>query len=542
MTDKARTDPARPRPVLLCILDGWGHRPDPAQPDNAIWQANTPNLDRLAKTSPISFLDASESSVGLPLGQMGNSEVGHMNIGGGRVVMQDLPRIDQAVADGSLAKNSVLLDYAGKLKASGGTCHLMGLASPGGVHSHQAHIAALANIVAGQGVKVAIHAFLDGRDTPPASARGYLADFQKSLKSGAAIATATVSGRFYAMDRDKRWDRIEKAYNAMVLAQGEHAGSADAAVTQSYERKTNDEFVLPTVIGDYAGMTDGDGVLMGNFRADRAREILHALLDPAFDGFTRHKRVSFAAAAGLVEYSDALNKLLPALFPAQTVSNSIGQVVSKAGMTQLRIAETEKYAHVTFFFNGGEEKVFPGEDRILVPSPRVPTYDLQPEMSAYEVTDRLVEAIDARRFDLIVVNYANPDQVGHSGVFPAAVQAVETVDACLGRLMDAVERAGGALLVTADHGNVEQLFDYETNQPHTAHTMNKVPAILFNAPREIVSLADGRLADVAPTLLALMGVKQPAEMTGQSLLRAAPRAPVLAVPAAMRAEAARKVA
>ena len=519
MTDTARAKPARPRPVLLCILDGWGHRPDPAQPDNAIWQASTPNLDRLARISPISFLDASESAVGLPLGQMGNSEVGHMNIGGGRVVMQDLPRIDQAVSDGSLAKNPVLLEFAGKLEKSGGVCHLMGLVSPGGVHSHQAHIAALANIVAGQGVKVAIHAFLDGRDTPPSSARAYLADFQKSLKSGAAIATATISGRFYAMDRDKRWDRIEKAYDAMVAAQGEHAGSADAAVARSYERKATDEFVLPTVIGDYAGMKDGDGVLMGNFRADRAREILHALLDPAFDGFARRRRVSFAAAAGLVEYSDALNKLLPALFPAQTVSNSIGELVSKAGMTQLRIAETEKYAHVTFFFNGGEETEFPGEDRILVPSPKVQTYDLQPEMSAYEVTDKLVAAIDSGKYDFIVVNYANTDMVGHTGKLDAAIKAVEAVDRCIGRLAEALTRSGGTMLITADHGNAEMMFDHETGQPHTAHTLNRVPAMLVNGPADATALADGRLADVAPTLLQVMGLTPPAEMTGRSLIR-----------------------
>jgi len=519
MTDPQRSEPIRPRPVLLCILDGWGHRPDPAQPDNAIWQARTPNLDRLAKISPISFLDASESAVGLPLGQMGNSEVGHMNIGGGRVVMQDLPRIDQAVADGSLAKNPALLAFAAKLQASGGTCHLMGLVSPGGVHSHQAHIAALANILAGQGVKVAIHAFLDGRDTPPSSARGYLAEFQTSLKAGAAIATATVSGRFYAMDRDKRWERIEKAYDALVLARGEHAASADAAVAQSYERKATDEFVLPTVIGDYAGMRDGDGVLMGNFRADRAREILHALLDPAFDGFARRKRVSFSAATGLVEYSDALNKFLTTLFPAQTVANSIGELVSKAGLKQLRIAETEKYAHVTFFFNGGEEKVFPGEDRILVPSPKVATYDLQPEMSAYEVTDKLVAAIDSEKYDFIVVNYANTDMVGHTGSLEAAIKAVEAVDRCIGRLDEALRKAGGLMLITADHGNAEMMFDPETGQPHTAHTLNRVPAMLVNGPSDATALADGRLADVAPTLLQLMGLPAPAEMTGRSLIR-----------------------
>ncbi len=532
--------PAAPRPVVLCVLDGWGHRPDPR--DNAVLAARTPNFDRLVAECPQGLIDASELYVGLPSGQMGNSEVGHMNLGAGRVVMQDLVRIDEAIADGSLARNATLQDFISKLKASGGTCHLMGLISPGGVHSHQHHIAALANIVAEAGVPVRVHAFLDGRDTPPQSARDYLKEFQGALKPGLPVAIATVSGRFYAMDRDKRWERVTKAYVALTDAQGEHAATPDEAVAKGYGAKTTDEFVLPTVIGAYAGMKDGDGVLMGNFRADRAREILTALLDSLFDGFERPRVVKFATAAGLTEYSTALNNFLGTIFPQIALVNGLGETVSKVGLTQLRIAETEKYAHVTFFLNGGEERVFEGEDRILVPSPKVATYDLKPEMSALEVTDRLVEAIDASRFDLIVVNYANPDQVGHSGVFAAAVKAVETVDACLGRLMDAVKRAGGALLVTADHGNVEQLFDYETGQPHTAHTLNKVPALLFNAPREVVSLADGRLADVAPTLLALMGIRQPAEMTGQSLLRGTPREHVLAVPPSMRAEAARKVA
>ncbi|TXL72110.1 2,3-bisphosphoglycerate-independent phosphoglycerate mutase [Vineibacter terrae] len=532
--------PIAPRPVVLCVLDGWGHRLDPR--DNAVLAARTPNFDRLVSTCPQGLIDASELYVGLPQGQMGNSEVGHMNLGAGRVVMQDLPRIDRAIADGSLAKGPALQDFIAKLKASGGACHVMGLVSPGGVHSHQDHIAALANIVAAAGVHVRVHAFLDGRDTPPQSAREYLADLQAALKPGLPITIGTVSGRFYAMDRDKRWDRVTKAYVALTDAQGERADTPDAAVAQGYAAKTTDEFVLPTVIAGYDGMKDGDGVLMGNFRADRAREILTALLDPLFDGFPRPRVVSFAGALGLTEYSTALNAFLDTLFPSIAIANGLGETVSKAGLTQLRIAETEKYAHVTFFLNGGEERVFPGEDRILVPSPKVATYDLKPEMSAPEVTDRLVEAIDAKRFDLIVVNYANTDQVGHSGVFAAAVKAVETVDSSLGRLMDAVQRAGGTLLVTADHGNVEQLFDYETNQPHTQHTLNKVPAVLFNAPAGVVSLADGRLADVAPTLLALMGIKQPAEMTGQSLLRATPRDHVLTVPAAMRQEAARKVA
>jgi len=450
---------------------------------------------------------------------MGNSEVGHMNIGAGRVVMQDLPRIDAAIADGSLAINPELVAFIKKLQRSQGTCHLLGLLSPGGVHSHQHHLAALAHIVAAAGVKVRVHAFLDGRDTPPSSALEYVRNFLTATSAQPLIGLGTISGRYYAMDRDKRWDRVGKAYDALVLGQGKRAPDADSAITQSYTASTTDEFVLPTAIGDYAGMQDGDGVLMGNFRADRAREILTALLDPMFDGFTRSKIVRFAAAAGLVEYSSALNPFITTLFPPEIVRDSLGEVVSRAGLKQLRIAETEKYAHVTFFFNGGEELVFEGEDRILVPSPKVATYDLQPEMSAFEVTDRLVGAIDSGKYDLIVVNYANGDMVGHTGDIAAAIKAVEAVDACLGRLDEAVRRAGGVMLITADHGNVETMHDDTTGQAFTAHTLNRVPAMLVNGPAEVRALRDGKLADIAPTMLALMGLPQPATMTGQSLLQ-----------------------
>jgi 2,3-bisphosphoglycerate-independent phosphoglycerate mutase len=519
----------RPRPVVLCILDGWGNRSDTR--DNAVLGARTPVFDRLVATCPQGLINASELYVGLPSGQMGNSEVGHMNIGAGRVVMQDLPRIDQAIADGSLADNPAMLDFVDRLKRSAGTCHLLGLMSPGGVHSHQNHLAALANIVASHGVPVRVHAFLDGRDTPPQSARGYLQEFTAQLEKGRDIRIATVSGRFYGMDRDKRWDRVEKAYACLVDAAGERAPTADAAVARGYGAGKTDEFVLPTVIEAYAGMRDGDGVLMGNFRADRAREILTALLDSMFDGFKRGRIVRFAAALGLVEYSTALNQLLATLFANEPIAMGLGETVARAGLKQLRIAETEKYAHVTFFLNGGEERVFDGEERILIPSPKVATYDLQPEMSAPEVTDRLVEAIDQGRFDLIIVNYANADQVGHSGNFAAAVKAVEAVDECLGRVTDAVTRAGGVMLVTADHGNVEQMFDYETGQVHTQHTLNPVPALLINAPPAVLSLADGRLADIAPTLLSLMGIEQPATMTGRSLLQSEPRGRILATAA-----------
>ncbi len=517
MTDPT---PHRPRPAVLCILDGWGHRDDGE--DNAIARARTPTLHRLEQQGPMAFIDASEHYVGLPDGQMGNSEVGHMNIGAGRVVMQDLPRIDQAIADGSLARNPRLRAFIDRLKQSQGACHLMGLLSPGGVHSHQLHLAALARIVSEAGIEVRIHAFLDGRDTPPSSARDFLRDFAAATAGLARARIATVSGRYYAMDRDKRWERVSKAYDAMVLARGERAADADQAVTQSYAAKATDEFVLPTVIGDFAGMKDGDGVLMGNFRADRAREILTALLDPLFDGFARARVVRFAAAAGMVEYSTALNAFLATLFPPELVRESLGEVVAEAGLKQLRIAETEKYAHVTFFFNGGEERVFEGEDRILVPSPKVATYDLQPEMSAYEVTDKLVAAIDSGKYDLIVVNYANGDMVGHTGDLAAAVKAVEAVDTCLGRLDAALRRADGTMLITADHGNVETMYDAKAHQPYTAHTLNRVPVMLVNGPPAVRALSDGKLADIAPTMLALMGLAQPPAMTGHSLLQSRP--------------------
>jgi 2,3-bisphosphoglycerate-independent phosphoglycerate mutase len=512
----------RARPVVLCILDGWGERADAA--DNGVLLAKTPNWDRFYKTAPHAHMQASESFVGLPKGQMGNSEVGHMNLGAGRVVMQDLPRIDQAIEDGSLAANDELQAFIAALKKSGGTAHLMGLLSPGGVHAHQDHIAALAKALDAAGIPVALHAFLDGRDTPPKSAEGYLAKFGKDVAACKRLRVATVSGRYYAMDRDKRWDRVAKAYAALCEAKGEHAPDATAAIEQSYAKDKADEFVLPTVIGDYRGMKDGDGVLSANFRADRVREILTALLDPGFKEFPRGRVVRFAAAAGMTEYSAELNPFLSALFPPEALNDTFGEVVSRAGLTQLRIAETEKYAHVTFFFNGGRETEFPGESRILVPSPKVATYDLQPEMSAPEVTDKLVEAVDAGRFDVVVVNYANTDMVGHTGDLKAAIKAVETVDHCLGRLADAVTRAGGALLITADHGNVEMMRDPETGQPHTAHTTNPVPVLLVNPPAGVEGLRDGRLCDVAPTLLQLLGLPQPKAMTGRALLKLRERA------------------
>ncbi len=513
------TDRATPKPVVLCILDGWGYREETQ--DNAIAQATTPNWDAILRDCPGGLIETSGNDVGLPAGQMGNSEVGHMNIGAGRVVMQDLPRIDTCVADGALAENDHLRAFITNLKKSGGTAHLLGLMSPGGVHSHQKHIAALAEVLNGEGVPVKIHAFLDGRDTPPQSARDFVETFLKDTRELPKMSIATLSGRYYAMDRDSRWDRVQLAYDAMVKAKGERQPDAVTAIDKSYEAGKNDEFVLPVVIGDYDGMKHGDGVLMANFRADRAREITAAMLDPEFDGFDRGTPVVFAAAAMMTQYSVAHTAYMDTLFPPEELTGILGEVVSKAGKRQLRIAETEKYAHVTFFLNGGEERRYEGEDRILVPSPKVATYDLQPEMSAPEVTDKLEEAIRDGGYDLIVVNYANGDMVGHTGIMEAAMKAAEAVDAALGRLREAIEDVGGAMIVTADHGNAELMKDPETGGPYTAHTVGKVYARLVNAPAGITALRDGRLADLAPTVLSLMNLEQPAEMTGRPLTQGA---------------------
>lgn len=515
MTDTAAASAERRKTTVFCVLDGWGYREDPA--DNAVAQADTPVFDRLWARLPRGFLRASEEDVGLPHGQIGNSEVGHMNLGAGRVVLQDLLKITGAIADGDLDRNDALQAHIRALEASGGTCHLMGLLSPGGVHAHQDHMANLARTVAQAGVPVVIHAFTDGRDTPPREARSYLARFLDALAGTDGVSVGTVDGRYYAMDRDKRWERVERAYDAVVLGRGPSAADPLAAIDAAYAAGTGDEFIVPTVIDGYRGMADGDGVLFANFRADRARQILTALLDPGFDGFAR-TRIDIADACGMVEYSDTLNGWMSAIFPPKSLTHVLGEIVAQAGKTQLRLAETEKYPHVTFFFNGGEETRFDGEERILVPSPKVATYDLQPEMSAPEVGDHLVEAIDGGRFDLIIVNFANPDMVGHTGILRAAVTAVETVDICLGRAVAAIERNGGSLLVTADHGNCEIMRDPETGQPHTAHTLSPVPVVLVNGPSDVRALHDGKLADVAPTLLELMGLPQPAEMTGRSLL------------------------
>ena len=499
-------------PVMLVILDGWGWREEAA--DNAVRLAKTPNFTRLWESCPRAFLRTSSLDVGLPEGQMGNSEVGHLNLGAGRVVMQDLPRINLACSNGSIGSLPALVELMEKLKATGGTCHLMGLVSEGGVHSHQDHAVALAKVVAGHGIPVALHAWTDGRDTPPQTALGDLARVEAALPTGARIAT--VSGRYFAMDRDNRWERVGRAYRAMAEADAPRVAKATDAVAQAYAEGKFDEFIEPAVVGDYGGMKDGDAILCFNFRADRAREIMAALLDPAFTGFERPRAVAFAAAVGMTRYSDALAPLMGALFAPQTMDHLLGQVVAAAGLKQVRLAETEKYPHVTYFFNGGVETPNPGEDRVMIPSPKVATYDLQPEMSAPELTDAAVKAIGSGQYSMLILNFANPDMVGHTGSLPAAIKAVETVDAGLGRIIQAIEAQHGWLLVAADHGNCELMRDPNTGGPHTSHTTNVVPVLLFGPTNR--PLSAGRLADVAPTILDLLGLAVPPEMTGHSLL------------------------
>ncbi|PJE30249.1 phosphoglycerate mutase [Pseudooceanicola antarcticus] len=502
-----------PKPVVLCILDGWGLREE--REANAPALAHTPTFDRIMATCPHATLVTFGPDVGLPKGQMGNSEVGHTNIGAGRIVAMDLGQIDLAIEDGSFAKNEAMGEMIAKLKETGGTAHVMGLVSDGGVHGSLTHILAAVNTIAAAGVPVALHAVTDGRDVAPKSALGYLAKLEAGLPEGAKIAS--VSGRYYAMDRDNRWERVSLAYFAMMQGKGEAAASAAEAVEASYAAGKTDEFVLPTVIGDCAGVQDGDGFFCLNFRADRAREILRAIGEPGFEDFDTGERPDLAALLGMVEYSDGHNAYMTTCFPKREIVNTLGAWVASHGKTQFRLAETEKYPHVTFFLDGGVEAIKEGEERFMPKSPKVATYDLQPEMSSVEVTDTFVEAIE-RGFDLIVTNYANPDMVGHTGDIDAAVKACEAVDRGLTRVVEALEKVGGAMVVTADHGNCETMVDPETGGPHTAHTTNLVPVALFNGP-EGAELRDGRLADLAPTLLQLMGLEQPAEMTGQSLIK-----------------------
>ena len=506
---------ARPKPVVLLILDGWGHREE--REDNALALAELPNWRRLLARQPHTLIHTEGRHVGLPDGQMGNSEVGHMNLGAGRIVYQDLTRIDAAIEDGSFVANPALRGACEAAKADGRTLHVMGLLSPGGVHSHETHLFAMLRMARDLGVpRVAVHAFLDGRDTPPRSAQGSLVALQAVCDELGNARIASVGGRYFAMDRDRRWDRVQRGWDAIVEARAEHlAPNALAALDAAYARGENDEFVAPTVIGTPLPMVDGDVVVFMNFRADRARQLTAAFVDPAFDGFQAH-RPQLAMFVCLTEYDATLPAIVA--WPPDNLANTLGAVLASAGLAQLRIAETEKYAHVTFFFSGGREALFPGEDRILIPSPKVATYDLQPEMSCPELTARLVDAIRAGPYDCIVCNIANPDMVGHRGVPAAAIQAAEAVDVAIGAIDSAVREAGGALVVTADHGNLEMMRDPATGQPHTSHTVGPVP-LVYVGERAATLRRGGALRDVAPTLLDLLGLSQPYEMSGSSLLQ-----------------------
>ena len=503
---------SRPKPVVLCILDGWGKRADPFA--NAPALARVPNFNRLMATCPQAELVTHGPDVGLPRGQMGNSEVGHTNIGAGRVVAMDLGAIDLAIEDGTFATNPALVGFIHALKTSGGVAHLMGMISNGGVHGHISHVLAAARAIVAAGVPVAIHAVTDGRDVAPTSALAFMAELEAGLPGGATVAT--VIGRYYAMDRDNRWERVETAYRAMAKGQGPRALTASSTVQAATAAGQTDEFIPATVIGAYHGMLAGDGLLCMNFRADRSREILAAIADPGFAAFERGDPVALVAKLGMVEYSVHHSAWFGSMFPKRDLANTLGAWVAKQGLTQFRLAETEKYPHVTFFLNGGKETPEPGETRYMAPSPKVATYDLQPEMSAAEVTEAFVGAI-GQGYDLIVANYANPDMVGHTGILSAAIAACEAVDAGLGRVLAALDKAGGAMIVTADHGNCELMVDPVTGGPHTSHTTNPVPVILVGGPPG-VTLRNGRLADLAPTLLDLMGLPLPPEMTGQSLI------------------------
>ncbi|HHV94660.1 MAG TPA: 2,3-bisphosphoglycerate-independent phosphoglycerate mutase [Firmicutes bacterium] len=505
-------------PVCLLILDGFGI--NERKEGNAVHLARKPHLDAIFAKYPNNRLLASGEAVGLMEGQMGDSNVGHLNIGAGRIVYQDVARISKAVREGEFQKNGWLRKAMIEARDKGTALHLMGLLSPGGVHSHSHHLYALLDMAADFGLKqVYVHAFLDGRDVPPASAHEYMAELENKLQQVGVGRVATVSGRYYAMDRDRRWDRTEKAYDAMVLGEGRRAGSGSEAVRAAYDQGETDEFVVPTVVVDGDGspvatINDGDSVIFFNFRADRARQITSALTQDDFSGFQRRKypRITFVS---MTRYDETFT--VPYAFPPQDLKNTLGEVVSKAGFRQLRIAETEKYAHVTYFFSGGNEETFPGEDRKLIPSPKVATYDLKPEMSAPEVAAEAVKAINSDVYDLIVLNFANGDMVGHTGVLSAAVKAVETLDQCVDQVVSAMLARGGYVILTADHGNAEQMVDYETGEPHTAHTVNPVPVVLIT-DRQDIRARSGILADLAPTVLEFLELEQPPEMTGRSLI------------------------
>lgn len=503
------------KPILLCILDGWGIGKKDSR-FNAIFKAKTPNYDSILTNYPHSKINTSGLAVGLPEGQMGNSEVGHITIGSGRVIYQDLPRINKAIIEGELVQNSDLQKLITNCRKNNKPCHLLGLLSDGGVHSHQDHIIYLAKILAENKVEVKIHAFLDGRDVEQKSAITFIQQFEHEIKNFPQVKIATLCGRYYAMDRDNKWERIKLAYDAIVNSKGNHNQNAISAVENSYQNNITDEFILPTIIGDFTGINDGDALLVANFRADRARQISYALIDPDFKEFAA-KKVKFSSQIAMTEYSEELNKLYEVLFPAIEIRNSLGEILQNHNLKQLRTAETEKYAHVTFFFSGGQEQPFQGEDRILIKSPNVATYDLQPKMSALEIGENLKTAINSGKYDFIVVNYANPDMVGHSGVFESAVKACEIIDSQLGILRDEILKNDGIMMITADHGNIENMVTKDGN-PHTSHTTNPVPFILIGNETAGLKLKDGTLADITPTILHLMQIKQPKEMTGTNLI------------------------
>ena len=500
-------------PVVLCILDGWGHRTE--RDNNAIALARTPVFNSLIESQPNSLLDASGTHVGLPDGQVGNSEVGHMNIGAGRVVMQTLPRINKAVKDGSLAAHDALANLSASLLQSGGTAHVMGLLSPGGVHAHQDHFLAVIDGLVTAGVPVAIHGFTDGRDTLPQAAKQDLPQFLKALPPGAKMAS--IIGRYFAMDRDNRWERTQAAYDAIATARAPvFAMDALTALEASYARGDGDEFISPTIIGNYQGMQNGDALMMMNFRADRARQLLTCFCDPNNSG-CNIQPLDLIGMAGMISYSQSLDHHIVTLYPTPYLKDTLGSTIAKAGKYQLRVAETEKYPHVTFFLNGGDETLQPGEDRKMIESPPVATYNLQPEMSANAILEVAISSLQAKAHDFLIINFANPDMVGHTGDLNAAIEAVETVDRCVGILAKAVKESDGQMLLTADHGNCEIMWDQAEATPHTAHTSNPVPLILVNGNSN-TCLAAGRLADLAPSILAMMGVDQPDQMTGRSLL------------------------
>ena len=504
--------------TMLMILDGFGDNKN--KDGNAIKLAKTPNIDKLMKKYPNTDIFTSGLHVGLPEGQMGNSEVGHTNIGAGRIVYQELTRITKAIEDGDFFSNPEFIAAIENCKKHNSKLHILGLVSDGGVHSHNRHLYGLLEMAKRRDFEdVYVHCFLDGRDTPPASAETYVAELQEKMKEKGVGKIASLSGRFYAMDRDKRWQRVQKCYDALVNGEGEKAGDPIKAIEDSYQKEVFDEFVVPTVICNgnepVAKIEENDSVIFFNFRPDRAREITRAIVDPEFDGFETKKMNLYYVC--FTSYDETMPNVHIA-FKKEPLKNTFGEVVSEAGLTQLRIAETEKYAHVTFFFNGGEEKQYPGEDRILVPSPKVETYDMKPEMSAYEVTDKVCEALENDKYDVVILNFANTDMVGHTGSLQAAIKAVEAVDECVGRIVKIIEEKQGNLLITADHGNAEQMIDYKTGEPHTAHTTNPVPIILVTANKEYKLKENGKLADLAPTMLDLMGINKPEEMTGESLL------------------------